>query len=523
VDVAALAAAVLLAMVFAIAAAAKLADGGADVASLRGLGFPDTLATRLRWGLPVTEMAVALLLACLPTARFGAAVAAGLLVAFTFLLGVSVARGNGQPCSCFGSGSQRPVGWRPTLRNLLLLGSAVAVILHPPGFGSWTQQALVIALVVAVVQAWLLWTPGGRAVRGPNLPTASPASPPGVASPGATVAARQMPGLATAAPVADHLEILVFVDAHCAPCRRLLPVLAAEQRRLGAEVIGVVSSGGAAAAASLEREFGLARVTGQDGASLAERYGVPGTPSAVLVSPHGGSVRVVAGVDAVIALLLTLPSTSNGGKTGDPEPAGRGGDGRAAREPIQVARAGDIMTVRNPASRGTARTAGDATSAGSTSFEGDRADRAPASAPGPASDSEVDVLGRDKQGRPVPAADPGGRWTVVLRIAADPDSQDVVAAAQLLAQSRYRLAVHARGALGSPEPVPLPAHWMTVTEETVKQAGLLAVPSVVLLDPAGRPATVPTLGSAPVLATLTALTRLHPDELEKVPHAATAR
>jgi Methylamine utilisation protein MauE len=519
VDVAALAAAALLAMVFAIAAAAKLADGGADVASLRGLGFPDTLATRLRWGLPVTEMAVAVLLACLPTARFGAAVAAGLLVAFTFLLGVSVARGNGQPCSCFGSGSQRPVGWRPILRNLLLLGSAVAVILHPPGFGSWTQQALVIALVVAVVQAWLLWTPGGRAVRGANLPTASPAPSPDGPSPGATAAAVRMPGLVTASPAADSPEILVFVDPRCAPCRRLLPVLAGEQRRLGAGVLRVISSGGAAAAASLEREFGLARVIGQDDASLAARYDVPGTPSAVLVSPHRGSARVVAGIDAVLALLLTLPSTPNGGATREPMPSASGGDSRTAREQTQTARKGNTMAAGYPATHGTTPTAGNATTTGS---RGQPADRTPAPAPEPTSDPTVNILGQDGQGRPVPAADPDGRWTVVLRAAADPDSEEeVVVAARLLRHSRYRMAVLARCALDSPEPVSLPAHWITITEETAEQVGLLAAPGLVLLDPAGRPATVPALGLAPVLATLTALARLHIDELEKVPHAAT--
>jgi hypothetical protein len=112
VDVAALVADLVRAMVLATAATAKLVVGGADVAGLRVLGFPDAVASRLPWGLPATEMAVAVLLAGLPTARFGAALAAGLLLALTLVLGVSIARRNSQPCSVSVLGRSAPAPGR---------------------------------------------------------------------------------------------------------------------------------------------------------------------------------------------------------------------------------------------------------------------------------------------------------------------------------------------------------------------------------------------------------------------------
>ena len=91
----------------------------------------------------------------------------------------------------------------------------------PPGFESWTKQGFVAALVVAVVQAWLLWTPGGRRVLSARIPavTVSPASDPVAASPWSTVAPVRQPGPVTATspsvdpPESSSLWILTVAPA----------------------------------------------------------------------------------------------------------------------------------------------------------------------------------------------------------------------------------------------------------------------------------------------------------------------
>ena len=67
--------------------------GGADVAGIVALGVPDRLARPLRGLLPVTELAVAALLAWSPISRIGGAAAAVLLTGFTLLIVGNLAHG----------------------------------------------------------------------------------------------------------------------------------------------------------------------------------------------------------------------------------------------------------------------------------------------------------------------------------------------------------------------------------------------------------------------------------------------
>jgi len=59
-------------------------------------------------------------------ARPAAAALAGLvLLAFTGLLVLNLARGRRPPCACFGASSRRPIGPGSVVRNLVLLALAV--------------------------------------------------------------------------------------------------------------------------------------------------------------------------------------------------------------------------------------------------------------------------------------------------------------------------------------------------------------------------------------------------------------
>ena len=113
-------AAVVLGIVLLVAGIAKRADRGwpRDAAAL---GTPP-------WAIPVLPWFEILLGAVLVSglARPAAAALAGLvLLGFTGLLVLNLARGRRPPCACFGASSRRPIGLASLVRNLALLALAV--------------------------------------------------------------------------------------------------------------------------------------------------------------------------------------------------------------------------------------------------------------------------------------------------------------------------------------------------------------------------------------------------------------
>ena len=117
-------AAVVLGVVLLVAGIAKRADRGwpQDAAAL---GTP-------AWAIPVLPWFEMLLGAVLVSglARPAAAALAGLvLLVFTGLLIVNLARGRRPPCACFGASSRRPIGPGSLVRNLVLLALAVTAFL----------------------------------------------------------------------------------------------------------------------------------------------------------------------------------------------------------------------------------------------------------------------------------------------------------------------------------------------------------------------------------------------------------
>ncbi len=115
--VAAIAAALVLALVFAVAAVAKLRDRAAtatDFASL-GLPRPELWATAV----PVMELATAAVLVVAP--GWGGVVSFALLSAFTTNLALVLRSGRVASCACFGGSSATPVSARHLIRNGVLL------------------------------------------------------------------------------------------------------------------------------------------------------------------------------------------------------------------------------------------------------------------------------------------------------------------------------------------------------------------------------------------------------------------
>ena len=123
----------MIVVVTVVLGAVFLASGVMKVASPRqwraqsaGLGVPGAVATVV----PFTELVVGALLVAQIARRPVAAVAAGLLVAFSALLVVRLLQGRRPPCACFGAWSSKPIGWGNVARNAVFLGLAAVVVLR---------------------------------------------------------------------------------------------------------------------------------------------------------------------------------------------------------------------------------------------------------------------------------------------------------------------------------------------------------------------------------------------------------
>jgi peroxiredoxin len=362
VSAAALVARLVLAAVFAVAAAAKLRDRPGVRFTLEDFGLPAPLAGPGALLLPLAELTVAGLLLPDATAPAGAIAALALLGAFTAAITVNLARGRHPDCNCFGQLHSEPVGAVTLVRNgaLMVLAGFVLASGQPDaaaraldGLGgldtatALALAALVIAVAGVVILGWValhLLRQQGRVLlrldaldsggAGAQMPPPAPAGlPVGAPAPpfelptvdGGTVALAQL--IDGGRPL-----VLAFVDPGCEPCRSLLPRLAARQvDGKGPPMAVVISGEDADAARAMAAEHGVSpALLDRDGAA-AEAYDVTGTPMAVAIGPDG-LIRseLAAGIDAVQELLdhldrgdrdgLLLPIVRVGGSNG-------GGDG----------------------------------------------------------------------------------------------------------------------------------------------------------------------------------------------------
>lgn len=144
-----------LAVVFGVAAFAKLSDRHSFGETLRRFHVPrGPVAT---WAVPVAELAVVGLLLAPSSVRFGAAAALVLLVIFTATVVATLRRGEQPDCGCFGAASRAPIGPGTLARNAALAVFGVLVLLEgsgapPRGSTLW----IVLLAVLVAAQGWLV-------------------------------------------------------------------------------------------------------------------------------------------------------------------------------------------------------------------------------------------------------------------------------------------------------------------------------------------------------------------------------
>jgi peroxiredoxin len=345
----------LLALVFAVAGVAKLADRVGSRQAFIDFGVPAALASPAGLLLPLAELGVAGALIPSSTARWGAVGALALLLLFIVGIGINLARGRKPECHCFGQLHSSPAGWSTLIRNGLLAGVSAYILWggwdNPgPGLSSVASSlgALSTAQSVGLIggltllglltgQWWflvhLLRQNGRLLVRLETLEAMLAAG--GVAAPSQNgmPAQSQQPGLpiGSQAPefslnglygetlTLDALRatqkpvLLLFTDPGCGPCTALLPEIRRWQKEHAEKLtISLISRGSLEQNRAKSTEHGLRDVLLQQEWEVAHSYEAYGTPSAVLVLPDGRIGSPLASGEEAIQNLVAQAAGAGG-------------------------------------------------------------------------------------------------------------------------------------------------------------------------------------------------------------------
>jgi peroxiredoxin len=330
-----LAARLLLAAVFLVAAVGKFLDLNGSRSSLVGFGVPERVAGVLGTLLPVAELAVAIALVPRPSAQVGAAGALALLLLFCAGIGNALRKGEAPSCNCFGAIHSAPASGRTLARNAGLAVVALIALAWGtgPALDAWigdrtAAELVAVAIGIIAIGLLLVGVPLWLELRRLRADHAAAQArlreiPPGL----------RVGQLAPEFSVPDEhggemslsglLErgrpvVLVFTVAGCGPCEPMLPDLrrlrAIAADRLTVALVGINTV--ARYHADIEAaggELRLADAVVQDAqlaaelddlTEIAHLYEIHDSPSAVVVSPTGTiASATVAGRLAIEALI----------------------------------------------------------------------------------------------------------------------------------------------------------------------------------------------------------------------------
>jgi peroxiredoxin/uncharacterized membrane protein YphA (DoxX/SURF4 family) len=350
----------LLASVFAVSGAAKLADRAGSRRAMADFGLPAALSAPLGILLPLAELAVAVALIPTTSARWGALGALALLLLFVAGIGANLARGRRPECRCFGQLYSAPAGWKTLARNGAL--AAVAAFLAWRGWeGEAGPSALgwvgvlsvaqllglaggILVLGLLIAQWWFLFgllRQNGRLLArlgaveeslaaaglapAPSENGAEPAYGLPVGTPAPVFSLRDLGGEEVTLDslcAAGRPVLLLFIDPDCEPCDDLLPeVKGWQEGHAGVLTVTPISRGAPEESRAKASEYGLSGVLLQEDWELSRTYQVHGTPSAVLIRPDGTIGSLVAeGNEEVEDLASRAAREAPPTKIGEPAP-----------------------------------------------------------------------------------------------------------------------------------------------------------------------------------------------------------
>jgi thiol-disulfide isomerase/thioredoxin/uncharacterized membrane protein YphA (DoxX/SURF4 family) len=317
----------LLAAVFATAAVGKFLDVSGSRKAMADFGVPARFAPTLGTLLPFAELAAAVLLVPVPTARWGALLALLLLAGFIAGISVALARGKAPDCHCFGQIHSAPAGPKTLIRNGLLAALASVVVVHGAGtaIDAWVSarsaaELAVVGLgILCAVLAFLVvdfWYQRRTALAELDIARAElDGLPPGlpVGLPAPTFALPDMHGNVKS--LVGYVEtgvptMLIFTGPRCSACKAMYPDVARWQNALAGRLNIVVMTGDTHEQnLPLIQEHGLDDVILQENYEVMYEYRVRATPTAIVVAadltvatlPATGA----ASIEAITRLALT--------------------------------------------------------------------------------------------------------------------------------------------------------------------------------------------------------------------------
>lgn len=335
-----------LALVFVVAAVAKVADRDGSRRAVIAFGVPEGLAGLIVWALPLAEILIALALIPLSTAWWGAIAALALLAVFTLGIGVMLARGQSADCHCFGQLHSKPVSWTTLARNVALAGLAVFVVLSggdnaglsAVGWLYDLSAAEAVTLLLAVAATGLLATGivflrrllNQQAklvgeVESLKALLSEEGEPAPVVRNDATFPAEGLPvgalapGFALATTAGDRVSLddlvargkavlLLFVGPNCWGCKLLLPTVRVWQRDYSDLLtIAVLSKSTREETEAKMARYEIENLLLDERAEVADDYEAVWTPAAVLIHPNGKIASpIVYGDNAIRSWLRNL-------------------------------------------------------------------------------------------------------------------------------------------------------------------------------------------------------------------------
>jgi thiol-disulfide isomerase/thioredoxin/uncharacterized membrane protein YphA (DoxX/SURF4 family) len=323
----------ILAVVFAVAAVAKLLDLPTSRRTMAAFGVPARYASDAGTALPFAELATAVLLVIDATARIGAIAALVLLLAFIGGISASLSRGETPNCNCFGQISAEPIGARTLVRNAVLTALAVLVAVNGPGAGllAWvgaqTAQTLAVLLALGAVGGVMAYQAMRRKLRqadvdyfrlqriSAQLPRDLPV---GMRAPGFELSDVRGERVSLGSLWSRGRPVmLLFLGPNCGPCVRLMPELARWNAALADRVTFVVISNGGLPQEQIAEHLSplgddvIALV--QENQEVADLYRVLATPTAVVVDSEGmiasGSAGGPEEIEALVRVVLDSAPT----------------------------------------------------------------------------------------------------------------------------------------------------------------------------------------------------------------------
>jgi uncharacterized membrane protein YphA (DoxX/SURF4 family)/peroxiredoxin len=328
-----LAARLLLAAVFILAGVGKLLDLRGSRDAVAGFGLREPAAGVIGNLLPFAEIAAGIALLVRPAATGGAIAALVLLAAFIAGMASALARGEAPDCHCFGAIHSEPVSPSQIMRNVVLGGVAVFVVIAGPGkaITSWLSPnggstavdvVLASAVLVLLAGSLVLWRHRSHLrdqlrIARRQAELLPPGLPVGALAP--KFAVRNLDGttftlddlLARGLPVA-----LVFGSPGCGPCSTLGPELPRWRDALADTLtIGLVGMGAYQRFDEIQMRTGLSMQEIYDqNPELAKEndeldvvlgsYWLKATPAAVILTPEGtiasATVDGRLGIEALI-------------------------------------------------------------------------------------------------------------------------------------------------------------------------------------------------------------------------------